>query len=227
MSKTVVVTGGSQGIGLEFVKQFLAKGDLVYALARNPEQSELNEMQNENLKVVKLDVSDFLAVEQFAQSLKGAPVDLLINNAATAGVPNQKIGQVDPENMQRLFLVNSVAPTMMAQYLLPSMKLGQDKLIVNIGSRMASIADNKSGSRYAYRGSKAALNSISKSMSIDLEELGFKVLVLHPGWVLTNMGGPNGELSPEESVTAMNKLINRHQELKELFYHCNGEVLPW
>lgn len=229
MTQSVCITGASRGIGLEFVQQLAKNNWDVYAVTRHPEAKALLTMaeQYPNVHIVQGDITNFHELSHLAKQFEGKKLDILINNAGTSGVPNQRIGQVDPENMQQVFKTNTIAPIMVCQTLLPALERGSRKLIVNITSRMGSIADNDSGGSYAYRSSKSALNAIMHSLQIDLKDKGFKVLLLHPGWVKTDMGGASALVTTEASVKKMLSLIEQANDLAEEFYHFEGEVLPW
>lgn len=229
MSKTACITGCSRGIGLEFVSQLADKGWQVYAITRNPEVAELKALceKYSNVTPLEFDITQFDKLSELETYFADKPIDLLINNAGTAGENNQIIGNVSSTNMMDVFKLNAVTPTLLCQHLLSALEKGQGKVIANITSRMGSIADNDSGGRYAYRCSKAALNAIMHSMQIDLKDKQIKVLLLHPGWVKTEMGGDQAPVTSAQSVTKMLELIDKGHDLPDSFYHFEGEVLPW
>lgn len=226
-----VVTGANRGIGLEFARQLLRRGDTVEATARRPDAAaELRALGEEGkgrLRIHPLDVSDDPSVRAFAEALGSAPVDLLINNAGV-GAFGSALEDLDVQEVLRLFNVNAVGALRVTRALLPNLRQGQHKRVANLTSRMGSIADNTSGGSYAYRMSKAALNMATKSMALDLAEEGISVVVLHPGWVQTDMGGGGALISPEESVSGMLRIIDRlGREDSGKFFHSNGQLLPW
>jgi len=231
--RTVLVTGASRGIGLEFVKEYLNEGCKVIACCRAPDKAtELNDLKksaqnSNNLEIHKLDVLDDNDILNIKQKLNNTNIDILINNAGIAGESGQTVGHINWDNFINVLQTNTFAPVKMAEALLDNIIKSNDKLIINITSRMGSIADNDSGKSYAYRTSKAALNCLMKSFSIDVADRGIRVLMLHPGWVHTNMGGEGAYIEPSESVTGMRDVIARARELPELFYNYKGEVLPW
>ena len=121
-----------------------------------------------------------------------------------------------------------VAPVMLAQALLDNVASGNRKLIASITSKMGSLADNTSGGSYAYRSSKTALNMAMKSLAIDLHDRGISVIVLHPGWVQTDMGGPNGLINVDESVMQMRKILDQAgPDESGRFFDRDGSVIPW
>lgn len=229
MANTVLITGGSRGIGLSFVEYYANKGWQVITTIRSQPSQGLQDLLNQyqNIETLECDVTDFKRYDTLAKRFQDDALDVLINNAGIMGEQGQKMGQYDPFNQQQVFLTNATAPMMIAQTVYPALLQGEKKVIANITSRMGSIADNTSGARYAYRSSKAALNAMMRSCQIDVADDGVKILLLHPGWVQTDMGGKDATLTPKESVQHMCKLIDKAHELPEIFYHFKGEPLPW
>ena len=199
--QTILITGANRGIGLEFVRQYAAEGAKVHACARRPEDADaLSKIAHESGGKVclhRLDVADFAAIDLLAQSMDGEPIDLLINNAGIYGPQHQTADRIDYDGWGQTFTVNTMAPVRMVQAFLPNLKAGSGKKVVTITSQMGSIADNNGG-YYVYRSAKAALNSAMKGLSVDLAGTGLTVVVLHPGWVKTDMGGPDAPLEPED-----------------------------
>lgn len=227
----VVVTGTNRGIGLELVRQLVQRGDTVEATARNPgsatELKGLRDRAPDRLRIHALDVSDDRSVEAFASALGGEAIDLLINNAGV-GSFGDGLEDLDTQQVLHTFNVNAVGPLRVTRALLPNLRRGQRRCIAHLTSRMGSIADNGSGGSYAYRMSKAALNMASRSMAVDLAPERIISVVIHPGWVQTDMGGPGATTTPEESVRAMLRLIDGlRQEDSGKFFHTNGQLLPW
>ena len=211
---TVLITGANRGIGLAFAQSYAADGWRVHAAARNPARAgELKKTQGD-LAVHAFEVTDEKQLAALAKTLRGEPIDVLINNAGVAG-------EEDTEGWLRTFAVNSIAPVRVAQALLPSLERGRNKVIASITSGMGSIADNTSGGSYAYRSSKAALNMAMKSLSVDLASRGFTVLVLNPGWVKTDMGGAGARLKPADSVARMRRVIDTAgPAVNGTFFNC-------
>lgn len=226
----ILITGANRGIGLQFVTTLAKRGDTVIATARNvDEASALREVADsaENVRVVALDINDEESLERLNQLLEEEGVDLLINNAGqyTRG---EGVGNFNFEGMRSEFETNVLGTLRVIQTVLPALRRGKNKKIVNISSKMGSISDNTSGGAYAYRMSKTALNMATRSLSRDLLPAGFTVLTMHPGWVQTDMGGPNALIDTETSVTGMLKVID-HAGLEESgrFWEWNGEEVPW
>lgn len=181
-------------------------------------------------KIIHLDITDESSVYKAANLLKDEPIDLLINNAGMGS--GCDISDVTKAEMIKLFEVNAIGPFLFTRALLPNLKLAVAKngsaTVGQITSRMASIDDNKSGGRYSYRASKAALNMLNKSLSVDLKNDKIIMLALHPGYVVTRMTGNTGKLTTEESVAALSKIIsNATLEDSGNFYDYSGSTLPW
>lgn len=229
---TVLITGTNRGLGLEFCKQYAEDGWRVLACCRNPQRaSELTALAQRytDVQIHALDVTDFAQIDRLAAQLWNTPVDVLINNAGIYGdSPRHGFGELDYAMWTRTLAVNAQAPVKMAEAFLPHLALGANKLLVTITSLMGSITDNTSGGSIIYRSSKAALNAAMKSIALDLQDRGIGVLLLHPGWVKTDMGGPNALIDAASSVAAMRKTIagftiNRSGS----FLKHDGAPLPW
>lgn len=232
MAKKAVVTGASRGIGLEFVKQLLEQEFDVIACCRQPESAtELLALKqkNANLKLMPLDVTQESSIKQLAVALKGQPIDWLINNAGIAGEAGVTVGNIDAKNFLNVLHTNCIGAVQVADALLNNLVASTDKLVINITSRMGSISDNTSGRSYAYRASKAALNAVMRSFAIDVEPLDVKVMLFHPGWVQTDMGGANAEISAENSVRGMLAVIDNqhHNGHANTIWRFDGGEVAW
>ncbi len=229
---TVLITGANRGLGLEFCRQYAEQGAQVIAICRNPESAETLQAlagRFANLEVYALDVADFCQIEMFSKQLAGSSIDVLINNAGIYGDnADSRFGQLNYDDWLRTLTVNTMAPVKMAEAFLPHLLKGQSKLIVAVSSLMGSMTDNTSGGSLMYRSSKAALNAAMKSLSIDLQVKNIGVLILHPGWVRTDMGGPNGLIDVEESVSGMRRCIDSFDMTDTgCFIRYDGNRLPW
>jgi NAD(P)-dependent dehydrogenase (short-subunit alcohol dehydrogenase family) len=222
---TVLVTGANRGIGLEYARQFAAAGHTVIATARDP--AAATELRAITERIEPLDVTDAASVAALAKRLDGVAIDILINNAGIGGRDDNDLASVDFEAMRQTFEVNAFGPLRVTQALLPNLRLGQRKLIVNMSSQLGSI-ERSNGQMYAYRASKTALNQFSKILSVELGAAGFVVVAVHPGWVRTDMGGANATLSPEESVAGLVALIGKlGPQDNGRFYDYQGKPIPW
>lgn len=212
----VLVTGANRGIGLEFARQYAADGWEVIATAR----SEAPELERLGVRVERLDMRDFAALEAFPQRLGGTPLDLFIANAGMSAGPRID-GAVDAEAALEVLAVNAIAPTLLARALAPSLAKGK---MAAMTSRMGSIADS-SGGYLGYRASKAALNAFWYALS---RELSIPLVLFHPGWVKTDMGGPNAQVPPVESVAGMRRIIERLTPAESgAFLDFRGQPIPW
>ena len=230
--KTVVVTGCGRGIGLEFVRQLLARGDRVFAGARRPEASSelmgLAKSNRDRLTVLPLDVTSAPHRANLAAILGGTTIDLLINNAGVYGPVPDRLGKTDEEAWLETLRVNVIAPRQIVETLLPHLRNGTRPCIALLSSKMGSMGDNGSGGAYVYRSSKAALNAVGMSLARDLGDQGILTLILHPGWVLTDMGGPNAEIDVSESVAAMLKTLDAASDTDNgRFIDVDGSTIPW
>ena len=225
---TCLITGASRGLGLEFAKQYAADDWKVIATCRRPDEAEALDAVKGSVEIHPLDVTDFARVEQLARKLSGVAIDLLINNAGIYGPRVVPYNNVDYAVWCEVLRTNTMAPLKMSAAFLDHLARGQDKKIVTISSKMGSIADNTSGGVYIYRSSKAALNAVMKSLSMDLRDQGFTVVVLNPGWVRTDMGGSGASIDSFESVAGMRDVINNLRiEDSGRFLHYDGTEISW
>ncbi|MBO2591086.1 SDR family oxidoreductase [Shewanella algae] len=226
----LLITGANRGIGLALTQVYLAAGWDVLACCRDPETAdELLDLVNEfqGLEVFALDVTDYEAVADLAAELEGRGLDLLLNNAGYYGPKGLLLGQLPVDEWRTVFEVNSIGPCKLAEAFLPHL-IQAKGIIANISSKVGSMADNQSGGGYLYRSSKAALNSITKSLALDLANVGVKAVALHPGWVQTSMGGPNALIDVDTSAAGMKQLLdNLSQAQSGGFYDYCGNSIPW
>jgi len=230
---TVLITGANRGLGLEFARQYASEGWDVFATCREPRRArELQALaqasSGKKLRVLSMDVADTGSVHKAAQQLDGIPVDVLINNAGTAGASGQTTGNVDYENWLRVLAVNTLGPMRVAEAFVDLVARSERRLIVTITSGMGSLTDNTSGGSIAYRTSKAAVNMAMRSAAADLGPRGITCVVIHPGWVKTDMGGASAPLTPKESITGMRRLIGRLGPADSgKFFNYDGREHPW
>jgi NAD(P)-dependent dehydrogenase (short-subunit alcohol dehydrogenase family) len=221
---TVLITGANRGLGLDFVKQYAARGWRVHACARAP--GSLRQIAGD-IAIHELEVTDCEAVTALAGTLADEAIDVLICNAGIAGREATVLGSIDPAAWRRTFEVNALAPLMMAEAFVEHVARSRARKLIAVSSRLGSItlADN---GRYAYRASKAALNMEWKGLSKDLAGKGLICVVLHPGWVQTDMGGQAATLTIEQSVPAMVKVIDGLTPADTgRFINYDGTELPW
>jgi NAD(P)-dependent dehydrogenase (short-subunit alcohol dehydrogenase family) len=218
---THCVVGANRGIGLEMVRQLRRRGDTVIAACRT-KSKELAALDAEIIETV--DIATDNGVRTLGARLAGRSLDTLV---VMSGILKRVgLDDLDVKEIRSEFETNALGPLRVVHALLPSLVEGSKVALVT--SRMGSIADNNSGSHYAYRMSKAALNAAGKSLSIDLEGRGVAVCLLHPGFVQTEMTGGHGDVTAD---VAADRLLQRIGELTlantGTWWHANGDVLPW
>lgn len=229
---SVLVTGANRGLGLEFCRQYAEAGWRVVATCRRPENAQaLQDLakHHTNLEIHALDVADHAGIDRLAGALQGQAIDVLLNNAGIYGDNERNdFGQIDYGLWEQVLRVNTLGPVKMAEAFLPHVQRSQRKLIVAVTSLMGSMADNSSGHSLMYRSGKAALNAAVRSLALDLRPRGIGLLLVHPGWVKTDMGGGAAPLLPETSVRGMRQLVDRFDlERSGDFVNYLGKPMPW
>ena len=229
---TILITGANRGLGLEFARQYLAEGWDVIAACRNPGAaralSSLERQSQGASRIIEMDVADGASVKRAAEGLRSRSIDVLINGAGVFGGDRQSVGSLDYEDWRQVLEVNLLGPARVCEAFLEQVARSERRLMVTITSGMGSIADNTSGGYVLYRTSKAAVNMLMRTAAIDLRARGITCLVLNPGWVKTDMGGPNAQLTPAESIGAMRQLIARLGPRDSgRFYSYDGREYPW
>jgi NAD(P)-dependent dehydrogenase (short-subunit alcohol dehydrogenase family) len=219
--KTVLITGANRGIGLELCRTFRARGDAVIAVCRRS-SPELTALAIRT--IADVNVTDEGSIASLVRSLEGTRIDVLIHNAGILRA--ESLGSIDYDSIREQLETNALAPLRLTERLLPL--LAPSGKIALLTSRMGSIADNTSGSMYGYRMSKAALNMAGVSLARDLEPRGIAVVILHPGYVRTEMTGGQGTVEPRDAARQLAARIEElHLATTGRFLHANGEVLPW
>jgi NAD(P)-dependent dehydrogenase (short-subunit alcohol dehydrogenase family) len=229
---TVLITGANRGLGLEFSRQYAESGWNVLACCRKPEAAHaLHALaaRHGNIQIHALDVSDFLQIDALASRLADQPIDVVLSNAGIYGdSADTGFGALDYRQWSRTLSINAQAPVKLAEAFLPHLLRGKLRLIVPITSLMGSMGDNRGGGSLMYRSSKAALNAAMKTLSIDLQPQGVGILILHPGWVKTDMGGAQAPTPAAESIAGMMRVIHDFRlEDSGRFFNFKGEELPW
>ena len=235
----IFITGANRGLGLGLVKLYAKNGWDVIASCRNPESSiELKDVankKNNNIKVYSLDVEDLNSIESLAKELQNIPIDVLLNVAGYYGKsivsePGglQEFGDTDYDDWLRIVKINIFAPMKICESFIQNIELGKQKKIITLSSIIGSIGGNDQGMMYAYRVSKAGVNAIMRSMALDLSSRGIIAIPLHPGWVRTDMGGPDADIDTETSVKGMKNVIdNLKKEDSGRYMVYDGSELPW
>jgi NAD(P)-dependent dehydrogenase (short-subunit alcohol dehydrogenase family) len=207
---TALITGSGRGIGKELARQYAADGWKVIGTERRD-----------------LEMANRKQIADFAQKLKGVPLDLLFCNAGTYGPRGMRLGSLDYAAWEEVLRVNLLGPAALIEALVENVAASERKVIAVMSSRLGSIAE-ASGSSVVYSTSKAALNALAKGWSVTLASRGIIVVALSPGWVRTDMGGENAPLAPEQSVQGLRKVIGK-LTLKESgkFLSHDGTEIPW
>jgi NAD(P)-dependent dehydrogenase (short-subunit alcohol dehydrogenase family) len=229
---STLITGANRGLGLEFARQYLADGWQVYAACRDPdsasELSRLADASGHKLRILPMDVTDSASVKAAAAELDGQAINLLLNNAGVGGVRGQTIGNIDYEAWAKVLDSNTMGPMRVSEAFVDHVARSKRKLVVTLTSGMGSVADNTSGGSIAYRSSKAAVNMVMRSLAIDLAPRGITCVVVNPGWVRTDMGGPHATTTPAESVTMLRRLIETLGPTQSgKFFNYNGRQYAW
>lgn len=225
-----LITGVGRGIGLELATFALEAGHKVFAIVRSPESarslSTVKSEYKEQLHIFKGDVCNPEDIRVIQKELENEVIDVLINNAGVLISNDEDFNLLEIDNVRKTFEVNTFAPLIVTQVFLQNLKKSKNARLVAITSLMGSLQDTTSGGYYGYRMSKAALNMFTKSFSID--EPHIITLALHPGWVRTNMGGPQAPLLPRESARGLFKFIlESTKNHSGHFYDHTGKELPW
>ncbi|MEQ8248304.1 MAG: SDR family oxidoreductase [Alphaproteobacteria bacterium] len=234
---TILITGANKGLGLGFAKRYSADGWRVLAACRRPQEAAdlAAHARSHDVHIHPLDVTDHASVEALADTLKVEPIDILLNNAAVQGGHPQKFGHTDYAAWDIAFRTNVMGVMKMCEAFVPHLERGAKKLIVNVSSRTASITnktkadpDNTKGELHQYRSTKSALNMVSRCLAWELKPRGIAVVMLGPGWVRTDLGGPNARLSVDEAIDACVPTINAltFNDTGQFRGH-DGSTVPW
>ncbi len=241
-ARRVLITGASRGLGLELARQCLALGDKVFAGARSPEQSEglfdLGQAHGASLTLVKLDITEPRSIDAAMGQIAAASMglDLLINNAGINAMSRDmgdparyiRLGALEAEALTEVFRVNAVGPLIVTQSARALLKMGATPKVINITSWQGSLLQNSRGGNYAYAASKTALNMISRTLAFDLAEDDIIVAAINPGWVRTDMGGPNAPLTPQQAIEGILRVVDGLKaEDSGCFLQWDGTAHPW
>ena len=231
--ETILVTGASRGIGLEWARQCARRGWRVYATCREPlDAGNLQLLASEyaGLTIHRLDVTKASSVAGLAADLRGTAIDLLVNNAGIFPDFNGclPVGRIDFDAWEETLRVNVLGAARVTEALLENLAVSHRRLVVGISSEMGSVSRLQSEGCFAYRSSKAALNMTMRGMARELEPRGIGVLLLHPGWVRSGLGGPSATLDAAVSVRHM---LDRVQEFTMAqsggLFRYDGTPIPW
>ncbi len=233
MSRVALVSGAGQGLGLEFCRLLVEQGDTVVACPRRSGSAGLETLRArwpELLYEIPMDVGDPRSIDAAVKEVSGRVerIDLLLNNAGI--YPDKGVGveELDPQRLARAFEVNAVGPLRVIRALLPLLRRGRDKRLIQITSLMGSIEDNAQGGSYAYRMSKCALNMATRNLAHDLDPEGFITLSIHPGWVRTRMGSGAAPLDiPAAAAEVLRVALQADRSDSGTFKGPGGKDLPY
>ena len=228
---SVLVTGSNRGIGLEWCRQYAEADWRVFATCRHPGTAgELHELvrKHPRLSVHRLDVTQPESVHALRAELQHESIDVLVNNAGVYLEKYAPAAVLRHDEWLQTLEVNTLGPMRVTEALLERVAGSNRRRVVTLGSHMGSIAGIAAPGDTCYRSSRAALNAAMKGLSIALGERGIGVLLLHPGWVKTRMGGWDAPLTPAESVAAMRTLVDKFSmDMSGRFFRYDGTEIPW
>ena len=231
--RRVLVTGANRGLGLEFTRQLLARGDRVIAACRQPKRAtvlnELARMHIGQLHLRPVDMAEPASVAALARETARLfdGLDLLVNNAGML-VSGERFGSVAADALKTSLHVNAAGPFLLVQALAAALAKGNAPVVANLSSQLGSIANTASFHTPSYAISKAALNMATVLLAHALKDAGVRVAALHPGWVQTDMGGSGATLTVPESVTWLLMAIDGLKPSDSgCFIDYRGQPLPW
>jgi len=224
----VIVSGASRGIGLELVRAHLAAGDQVHALARDPSSPALAALQSEangRLAIHQADVASDDSISAAAAATGNEPVDIIYNVAGITGKTPAALEPGDWEGFDDSIEIMLKGPLRVLRAFLP--RLGEGSKVINFSSQLAA-STWPYGGYYGYVAAKSGLNRLMRSAALDLKDRGIVIGIIHPGYVQTDMGGPDADISPAESAASIIKLTREWPlERSGDFYKWNGEEHAW
>ncbi|MBF9142206.1 SDR family oxidoreductase [Hymenobacter properus] len=235
----VFITGANRGLGLELTRQYLERGDQVFAASRQPTQAtelqQLKQQYADRLVLLPLDVAsaDSIAAAVQAVQANTDALDVLINNAgvyphAGSGDAHQRLGQLTHDDAIETLQVNAVGPLLVAQALLPLLRAGQRGRILSISSGQGSLTWKATGDPYHYSASKAALNMYMRSLAAEVGHMGLISVLVDPGWMRTDMGGDHATQEPADSARGIIRLAEQlHADENGSFLTWQGQHVPW
>ncbi len=224
---TILITGAGRGIGLSLARAYAAEGWRVLGGVRDPAKAA--DLAALPVEVMTLDPGSDASVADLAASLSGTPIDVLFNNAGMMG-PRQRqvLGDIAYEAWGEVMAVNVMAPVRMADAFSDHVAASERKQIAVVSSVMGSMADNTAGGFYLYRSSKAAVNMAARSLAADLAPRGITVVMFHPGWVRTDMGGSSAAVSPTDSAAGMLRGMSEVRPKDHgRFFNYDGSDIAW
>ena len=227
---TILITGANRGIGLELSRQYIENGDTVYACCRNPEvANELSALADSSagkLTIQTMDVSSHQSIKDCANELSSEAVDILINNAGVLGGDHQAFGDANLDDWFMTMQVNTIGPFRVAEAFQEHLQKGENPKMMTLSSQVASSAFAMPV--YAYSSSKAAVNKVMQILASEWKQAQIVVGLIHPGWVQTDMGGAEAEITTQESASGIRQVIQTMTLADNgKFFKWNGDIHPW
>lgn len=223
---TILITGASRGIGYALAQNYLRDGWQVLAACRQPDETALPDAE-----MIQLDVADVGSIDKLRQRIGDRPIDVLWNNAGVYLDKHKALGEFPWSDWVYSFQVNTIAPMRLAHTLRDNVVASDRKIMAFTSSRLGSISLS-TGEAYAYRSSKAALNMAVKGLALELAPQSVSCLLLHPGWVCTDMGGDGGDIDVETSASSLKALVDQARPKTQAsfngrFFNYDGAEFPW
>ena len=232
----VLITGANRGIGLELTRQYQDDGWNVTAFVRSSSDGLDEVAAKGNVQVVTADLTDDAALKTAVDTVEAESLDLLINNAGMMGSSQyagtdrawQPFGTFDREEWHEVFDINVFTPLALTELLVDKLRAAEKPVVAMMSSQLGSIDNNLSGGLYVYRSSKTAVNAIMKSLAVNLKDDGITCVSLHPGWVKTDMGGPNADVPVSMSASGLRNVLSK-VSIKDSgrFVAFDGRDLPY
>ena len=223
----VLITGASRGIGAEMAKQYAAAGDEVIACVRDPDAAPGIDAIRDSVQVRQMDTGSPESIAAAAAAIGDAAIDILINNAGAVGGMKQSIDDLDLAEWHRTLDINTIGPLLIARAFKANLAASGDGKLMNVTSQLAA-STWPMGGMYIYSSTKAGLSKIAQALAIDWKDEPITVALMHPGWVQTDMGGPNAAITPEESASGIRAVIAGLSKADSgKFYKWDGEIHPW
>jgi len=228
---TVLITGANRGIGLELTRCYAARGDTVIACCRSPEQADdlrqLKDQTNDCVIIHQLDVTDDNSIAALKASLGSMAIDILVNNAGIIGPEKQSTREMDFDGFLHTLNVNTVSPLRMLQAFLGPLTASDAPKAITISSYMGSFT-SLATDRIAYRTSKAAVNRVMCAAAQDLKSDNIIIALIHPGWVKTDMGGSNADITSPQSAAGIVEVIDSlNIDKTGGFFAWDGSEIQW
>jgi NAD(P)-dependent dehydrogenase (short-subunit alcohol dehydrogenase family) len=227
----VLITGANRGIGLELARTYAKAGDRVFAFCRSPADAralnDLAEGSSGKVTVHAMDVGDGASIAAAAKAVGSTPIDILINNAGVLGGNPQTLQAIDFDAWMDALKIMTIGPFRVVQAFLPNLKAAAAPKVMTVTSQMGASTWPFGGS-YAYTSAKAGVNRVMRTLALDLKGDNIAVSMIHPGWVKTDMGGPNADITPEESAAGIREVI-ADLGMKDTgkFFKWDGDIHPW